>query len=331
MVRGGFILLVVALTVPSLAAAQTMSFGDGAAMLGKSCGQDIVANCRGVNIDTTRLKDCLYRNQDVMSAQCKADYPKALDAIQKRIAARATVGRECEYEVVKKCHGKGKEVSKSLICLLEQPNVSARCSKAIGDVGYRAADDVATRLRGLETPLELDLPALRQQVAERSKSRAKNDPPPQKRPPIAPELTKLPTFNIDIQFDADTPIVKPESYQKLGQLADTLVNSALLNYMFLIVGHTESTGRRDNNALLSQRRADAIRDILINTFKISSKRLQSVGLGEEQLLDPARPNAPANNQTQIITLAKMPEQSEQPAATAAKGATAAKKKPAKKR
>jgi outer membrane protein OmpA-like peptidoglycan-associated protein len=330
MVRGGFILLIIALTAPSSAAAQTASFGDGAAMLGKSCAPDIVANCRGVNIDTTRLKDCLYRNQDVMSAQCKADYPRALDAIQKRIAARATVGRECEYEVVKKCGGKGREVSKSLSCLLALPNVSARCTKSIADVGYRAADDVATRLSGLETPLDLDLITLRQQVVERSKSRAKNEPPPQKRPPIAPELAKLPSFNVDIQFDTDTPIVRPDSYQKLGQVADTLVNSALLNYTFLIVGHIESTGRRENNVLLSQRRADAVRDILINTFKISSKRLQSVGLGEEQLLDPAHPNAPVNNQTQVMTVAKVPEQAA-PAAVAAKGAAQAKKKPPKKR
>jgi outer membrane protein OmpA-like peptidoglycan-associated protein len=330
MVRGGFILLIIALTAPSSAAAQTVSFGDGAAMLGKSCAPDIVANCRGVNIDTTRLKDCLYRNQDVMSAQCKADYPRALDAIQKRIAARATVGRECEYEVVKKCGGKGREVSKSLSCLLALSNVSARCTKSIADVGYRAADDVATRLSGLETPLDLDLITLRQQVLERSKSRAKNEPPPQKRPPIAPELAKLPSFNVDIQFDTDTPIVRPDSYQKLGQVADTLVNSALLNYTFLIVGHIESTGRRENNVLLSQRRADAVRDILINTFKISSKRLQSVGLGEEQLLDPAHPNAPVNNQTQIMTVAKVPEQAA-PAAVAAKGAAQTKKKPPKKR
>jgi outer membrane protein OmpA-like peptidoglycan-associated protein len=330
MVRGEFILLIVALTAPSLAAAQTVSFADGAAMLSKSCAPDIVANCRGVNIDTTRLKDCLYRNQDVMSEQCKADYPRAFDTIQKRIAARATVGRECEYEIVKKCRGKAKEVSKSLICLLATPSVSARCSRAIGDVGYNAADDLATRLSGLETPLDLNLATLRQEVLERSKSRAKNEPPPQKRPPIAPELTKLPSFNVDIQFDTDTPIVRPESYQTLGRLADTLVNSALLNYTFLIVGHIESTGRRENNVLLSQRRADAVRDILINTFKISSKRLQSVGLGEEQLLDPARPNAPVNNQTQIMTLAKIPEQSEQPAA-AAKSAASSKKKSAKKR
>jgi outer membrane protein OmpA-like peptidoglycan-associated protein len=329
MVRGGIITLIIALAAPQLAAAQTVSFGEGAAMLGKSCGADIVANCRGVNIDTTRLKDCLYRNQDVMSAQCKADYPKALDAIQKRIAARLTVGRECEYEVVKKCGGKGREVFKSLSCLLALPTTSARCTKSIADVGYRATDDVAAKLSSLETPLDLDLAALRAQVAERSKSRGKNEPTPQKRPAIAPELTKLPTFNMDIQFDADTPIVKPESYQKLGQLADTLVNSSLLTYTFLIVGHIESTGRRENNVLLSQRRADAVRDILVNTFKISSKRLHSLGLGEEQLLDSARPNAPANNQTQIMTLAKVPE--DVPAATAAKGAAAAKKKPAKKR
>jgi hypothetical protein len=54
-----------------------------------------------------------------------------------------------------------------------------------------------------------------------------------------------------------------------------------------------------------------------------------VGLGEEQLLDPARPNGPVNAQTQIMTLAKVPEQTEPPKA-ATKGASPA-KKPAKKR
>jgi len=328
MVWGRSIIVVVALTVPSLAAAQTISFSEGAAILGQSCAPEITANCRGVNIDSTRLKECLYRNQDTMSAACKADYPRAFDAIQKRIAARATVGRECEYEVVKKCHGKGREVFKSLDCLLALPTTSARCTKSIADVGYRATDEVATKLSGLETPLELDIPALRAKVVERSKSRGKNEPPPNKRPPIAPELNKLPSFNIDVQFDTDTPIVKPESYQTLGKLADTLVNSALLNYTFLIVGHVESGARRDHNVFLSQRRADAIRDILVNTFKISTKRLQTVGLGEEQLLDPNKPNGPVNAQTQIMTLAKVPEPSAEPK-PAAKGAAA--KNPAKKK
>jgi outer membrane protein OmpA-like peptidoglycan-associated protein len=334
MIRGLLTSFVLVLAAPSLAAAQTqapptMNFGDAAAMLAKSCGADVAATCRGVNLDSTRLKDCLYKNQDVMSAQCKADYPRALDAIQKHIAARGNVARQCEYEIVKKCHGKAKDAPKYLGCLLAESNVSARCSQAIGDAGYRADSDIVTKLGGLETPPALDLITLRQQAAERSKSRGKNEPPPQKRPPIAPELTKLPTFNVDIQFDADTPIVRPDSYQTIGRIADALVNSTLLPYEFLIVGHIESGGRRDSNVLLSQRRADAVRDILINTFKISSKRLQSVGLGEEQLLDLARPNAAANNQTQIMTVGKVPEPSAQPAA-ATKPASPL-KKPAKKR
>jgi OmpA-OmpF porin, OOP family len=186
-------------------------------------------------------------------------------------------------------------------------------------------DDIVAKLDKYQSDLELDVAALRQQVTERSKSRSKNEPPPQKRPPIAPDLNKLPTFNVDITFDVDTPIVQPESYQTVGRIADAMVYSSLLPYTFLIVGHIEASGRRENNAILSQRRADAIREILVNTFKISAKRIQSVGLGEEQLLDPARPNAPVNNQIQIMTLSKIPD-TEQPAA-----GPAAKKQPAKKK
>jgi len=165
-------------------------------------------------------------------------------------------------------------------------------------------DDIVTELSKFESAPAIDVAALRQQVAERSKSRSRNEPPPQKRPPIAPDLLNLPTVSVDIQFDIDTPVVRPESYQTLGRIADALVHANLLPYEFLIVGHIEATGKRESNALLSQRRADAIRDVLVNTFKISSKRLQSVGLGEEQLLDAAHPTAPVNQQIQILTVAK---------------------------
>ena len=185
-------------------------------------------------------------------------------------------------------------------------------------------DDIIAKLKTFESAPEIDVPALRHQVMERSKVRSKTDPPPNKRPLIAPDLTKLPTINLDIQFDVDTPIVQPASYQTLGRIADALVHSSMLPYGVLIVGHTESNGRRENNVILSQRRADAIRDMLVNTFKIATKRVQSVGLGEEQFIDQARPTAPVNNQIQIVTLMKMPDQEPKPA-------EAAKKQPAKKK
>ena len=168
------------------------------------------------------------------------------------------------------------------------------------------ADEWVNKLAGLETAPDLDIAALRQQAQDRIKARAKADAAPVKRPLIAPELLKLPQFAADIQFDEDAAVVRPESYRTLGRIADTLYHPSLLGYKFLIVWHAVSTGRRENNLTLSQRRADVIRDILINTFKISSKRLQAVGLGEEQLLDSAHPTAPVNQQVQIVTMGKAP-------------------------
>jgi hypothetical protein len=137
MVRGGFILLIVALTAPSLAAAETMSFGDATAQLARTCGADITANCRGVNLDANRLKECLSRNQDVISAQCKASYLQTFDAIQKRIAARVTVANACTREIVKLCAGSTRETSKSVPCLVTAKGVSRNCTQAMSDAGYQ--------------------------------------------------------------------------------------------------------------------------------------------------------------------------------------------------
>jgi len=137
MVRGGIFLIAAWLAVPSWAAAETMSFGDAAAMLAKGCGADITANCRGVNLDANRLKECLSRNQDVTSPQCKATYLQALDAITKRVAARVTVANACTREIVKICHGSTKETSKSVPCLMTASGVSRNCTQAMTDAGYR--------------------------------------------------------------------------------------------------------------------------------------------------------------------------------------------------
>jgi hypothetical protein len=137
MIRGGFFLLVVALTAPLPAAAETMSFADAAALLAQNCGAEITANCRGVNLDSNRLKECLSRNQDVMSAQCKATYLKSFEAIQKRIAARVTVANACAREIVKLCGGSTKETSKSVPCLTTAQGVSRNCAQAMVDAGYR--------------------------------------------------------------------------------------------------------------------------------------------------------------------------------------------------
>jgi len=165
-------------------------------------------------------------------------------------------------------------------------------------------ENLVTQLGGLDTAPDLDVAALRQQALDRVKSKA--EATPLKRPPVAAQLLKLPQFAVEVQFDPDTSIIRPESYPTLGRIADVLYDPALLPYVFLVVGHTDATGRRDANLTLSQRRADTIRDVLVTTFKVSPKRLKSLGLGEEQLLDSARPTASVNQQVQIVTVGKLP-------------------------
>ena len=182
------------------------------------------------------------------------------------------------------------------LTVLVAPTFPAHAQEAV------TRDDIIKRLSGLEATPDLNVAALRQRAFERAKSKA--DAVPSKRPPIATELLELPRFMVEVQFDPDASTIRPESYQTLGRIADALCHSTLLRYGFLIVGRTDATGKREYNLTLSQKRADSIRDALVNTFKISSKRLQAVGLGEEQLQDAARPTAAINQQVQVVTVAK---------------------------
>ena len=186
-------------------------------------------------------------------------------------------------------------VASIAVVLLKQP---ARAQVAA------PASNLIDQLVGPETPADLDVAALRQQVAARIQSKA--DATSLKRPPAAPELLKLPQFNFNVVFDPDSSVIRPQSYQTIGRIADALSDPKLLPYAFLVIDHTESAGRRSDNLLLSQRRADAIRAVLSGSFNISSKRLQSLGLGEEQLQDALHPASPANARAQIVTIGLVP-------------------------
>jgi OmpA-OmpF porin, OOP family len=208
-----------------------------------------------------------------------------------------------------------------VLSLMAWPTAAARAQTATSTA------DIIEKL-AVEAELDLDLAALRQQAADRIKARA--DAQPQKRPPIAPQLTKLPQLRFDVVFDQDSSLIRPASYQTIGSIADALTDPKTRPYRYLIVDHVESAGRRDHNLILSQRRAESIRDVLVNTFKVAPKRLQALGLGEEQLQDVNRPASPANARVQIIVIGKFetaePAKPASPAAATQKGAAGAKKK-----
>ncbi|ELR72845.1 hypothetical protein C900_00806 [Fulvivirga imtechensis AK7] len=89
-----------------------------------------------------------------------------------------------------------------------------------------------------------------------------------------------------IYFDFNRAEVKPEAHQDLNLLESYLRRHPTTHIE--IAGHTDSKGDAQHNHDLSQRRAEAIRQHLINKG-INAKRLVAVGYGED------RPIAPNEN------------------------------------
>ncbi|QQS35222.1 MAG: OmpA family protein [Ignavibacteriales bacterium] len=81
-----------------------------------------------------------------------------------------------------------------------------------------------------------------------------------------------------IYFDSGSDKIKPESYGTLKSISDVLKENADVNVQ--IVGHTDSDGNDASNLELSKKRAESVKNTLINDFSIDGSRLETEGKGE---------------------------------------------------
>lgn len=84
-------------------------------------------------------------------------------------------------------------------------------------------------------------------------------------------------IKLNVNFDSNSATVKPEYYGQIAKVArfmreypDTEVT---------IEGHTDSTGAAWYNKRLSQKRAQAIADSLVNQYQIAPNRVKAIGYG----------------------------------------------------
>jgi outer membrane protein OmpA-like peptidoglycan-associated protein len=115
------------------------------------------------------------------------------------------------------------------------------------------------------------------------------------------EAVSRPSLSLLVQFGFDSAEVLPESEQALQNLAGALQSSELAASRFAIEGHTDARGRRDYNVRLSQRRADAVRDVLAR-HGVDTRRLVTAGKGPDEPADPSDPMAAANRRVRVVNL-----------------------------
>ena len=92
-----------------------------------------------------------------------------------------------------------------------------------------------------------------------------------------------------IQFETAKSTIKPVSFKILDDVAKVLTENP--TYLVEIQGHTDNVGKKDANQILSENRAKAVRDYLINKG-VDEKRMTSNGYGDTK---PVLPNTNAKN------------------------------------
>ena len=83
-----------------------------------------------------------------------------------------------------------------------------------------------------------------------------------------------------ILFDSGSSNIQTQSYGIIRQISQVLMQDE--NIRLKIVGHTDSDGSDDTNMSLSKARAEAVKQALINVYKIDGSRLISDGKGASQ-------------------------------------------------
>lgn len=155
-----------------------------------------------------------------------------------------------------------------------------RVSKALdsdGNIGT-AVDDL--------TEFGINL-ALNYHFGDRSKPAPKPAPKPvvaPVRPAPAPAPAPKPKMKtmeleIDVYFNTDEDVVISYGNQ-LEKAAEIMREHK--NTTLVFEGHTDSRGEAAYNKDLSERRANRVKDKLVNDYKIAASRVKAVGYGEER-------------------------------------------------
>lgn len=106
-------------------------------------------------------------------------------------------------------------------------------------------------------------------------------------------LTETISKKLSVTFDSGKAVVKDEYKAEIAEVAALLKQYP--STFAEIQGHTDASGNKALNDRLSQQRADAVRDVLVNELGVDASRVTATGYGSSQ---PVADNATAEGRAQ---------------------------------
>lgn len=106
--------------------------------------------------------------------------------------------------------------------------------------------------------------------------------------PMPEPVAEAVRVELDVKFDFDKSVVKEGSFADIKSVADFMAQYPQTTTV--VEGHTDSIGTDAYNQGLSERRANAVREVLVNQYGVAGERVNAVGYGESR---PVADNATA--------------------------------------
>jgi len=116
---------------------------------------------------------------------------------------------------------------------------------------------------------------------------------------VTPEVAA--SISLNIPFEYNSFALKPEASAQLRQLTSALNSQSLRADRFMVAGHTDAKGNPQSNKRLSLQRAESVQRFLV-VHGVDAGRLDAVGYGSEQLLEPDQPGDSRNRRVEIRDL-----------------------------
>jgi hypothetical protein len=114
-----------------------------------------------------------------------------------------------------------------------------------------------------------------------------------------PAVRPAHSFDVTLNFAFDSAELTSEASANLDKVAKVLTDPGAEKYDIILSGHTDAVGSAEYNQQLSERRAHAARNYLINRHGIESSRLIAKGYGKSQLLLPSDSKNGLNRRVQF--------------------------------
>ncbi|ACL56402.1 OmpA family protein [Methylobacterium nodulans] len=119
---------------------------------------------------------------------------------------------------------------------------------------------------------------------------------------LAAAAAERPSIDLDVPFAYNSATIGRTALPVVKMLGATLARPQLASSIILIVGHTDAKGSDRVNQLLSERRAEAVKQYIVQNYGVPAGNLVAVGYGKSRLKDPANPLAPANRRVTAVNM-----------------------------